>query len=78
MVEFFEALSREGEELISALDEEKCRVPWISRRARPEGVWMRQGYGLEVMGVSDEFGGWSGMDGMVSKERSRLKLVLFV
>jgi len=39
-------------------------VPWISRMARPEGVWRRWGRGFVWRGWDGE-GGWRGMLGMV-------------
>lgn len=42
----------------------KCRVPWISIRERPVGVWRRGGSGFGVEAVVrvdvDVDGGWDG------------------
>ena len=69
MVGFPEKLSSGKEEVATGLDEEKCSVPWISRRARPDGVWMREGNEFEVAGVSNDWCGWSGMDGIAFTDR---------
>ncbi len=38
------------------LGDEVCNVPWISRSARPEGVRIRNGNGLETARDRDERG----------------------
>lgn len=45
----------------------KWTVPWISTRARPEGVWSSGGRGFSVGGALGERDGmWMGIDGIVA------------
>ena len=54
----------------------KWTVPWISRRARPLGVWRRGGRGFSTVGCEEgnRDGGWRATVGMARGLLLRIQL----